>query len=263
MINDTLKNVLKDVQLTPSKPLMLKFWDKECPACVEEIPTVNRLYAEWSQKVNIVGVCMNEHGVDNQFIKEKEIKWPQIALSWGSPLIEALNISQIPETVFIDEEGKVALFDLQSKIKTVLSRLHSTKLDNYSINKPVALIQPPCKIEVRDAGAKGAGVFAIENIALNEVIETCHIIEASQLQLNDYVFFWQDQENPARSKTVIPLGYGCIYNHSNNANATWRQHPTSRAFEFIATRDIQTGEEICTFYGGEEYWKARGIVPVE
>lgn len=37
--------------------------------------------------------------------------WPQVSMSWVDPLVALLNISQIPETVFIDDQGNVALFD--------------------------------------------------------------------------------------------------------------------------------------------------------
>ena len=54
-----------------------------------------------------------------------------------------------------------------------------------------------------------------------------------------------------RDGNVIPLGYGCIYNHCNNNNAKWVNHPNCWAFQFIATKDIESGEEICTNYGDE------------
>ena len=48
---------------------------------------------------------------------------------------------------------------------------------------------------------------------------------------------------------VIPLGYGCVYNHSHNNNAKWINHPKCKAFQFMAIRNIEIGEEICTNYG--------------
>jgi thiol-disulfide isomerase/thioredoxin len=259
----TLNTILNELQIATDKPVILKFWDKECPGCLEEIPITNQLHAEISSGMSIIGVCMNELGVDMNFINEKKITWPQVSMSWGHPLIKLLNITQIPETIFIDEQKNVALFDIRSKVKTVLNKLHSTRPLDGGIKMPIAPIEPPKKIEVRDAGAKGAGVFAVDGIKLNEVIEVCYVIEPAPNSLNDYVFRWQNFDEPSLSKEVIPLGYGCIYNHSSKANATWRQHPECKAFEFIATRDIEKGEEICTFYGGDDYWQARGIVPVE
>jgi SET domain-containing protein len=53
---------------------------------------------------------------------------------------------------------------------------------------------------------------------------------------------------------VIPAGYGMIYNHSNKANAGWRSNEESMTFEFYATREINPGEEIFTYYGDVDYW---------
>jgi hypothetical protein len=48
--------------------------------------------------------------------------------------------------------------------------------------------------------------------------------------------------------TVLPLGYGPIYNTSNTSNnADWQIKGT--LFEFSAERDIEKDEEIRTFYG--------------
>ena len=58
-----------------------------------------------------------------------------------------------------------------------------------------------------------------------------------------------------RDGNVIPLGYGCIYNHSDNNNARWTNHPKCKAFQFVAIKDIEAGEEICTNYG-ESYMKS-------
>jgi thiol-disulfide isomerase/thioredoxin len=111
MIREKINLLLSGLQLNLKKPTLLQFWDRECPGCLEEIPLTNQLHAEWGHKINIVGVCMSELGVDNKFIHENKIMWPQVSMSWVDPLVALLNISQIPETVFIDDQGNVALFD--------------------------------------------------------------------------------------------------------------------------------------------------------
>jgi SET domain-containing protein len=114
------------------------------------------------------------------------------------------------------------------------------------------------KIEIKTSPGKGMGVFAVEPIKEGEVIEECHLIklptkkwETSSL-LVDYRFCYPMGEN--WEDYVLPLGYGCIYNHNDNNNAMWRNHPIYRAFQFYALRDIEPGEEICTNYGPGYYW---------
>ena len=68
-----------------------------------------------------------------------------------------------------------------------------------------------------------------------------------------YYFKWYPPNAPQFkgeqvTYSVIPLGYGPIYNsHNTDNNAGW--HIAERHFVFSATRDIKAGEEICTFYG--------------
>jgi len=121
---------------------------------------------------------------------------------------------------------------------------------------------PPTKIYVKTSIGKGLGVFAKENIQKGEVFETCPLYnigikrgEEHNLFLNDYRFCYPVSLD--FEYYVIPWGYGCLYNHSDTPNSDWKQHPTEFAFEFYSIKDIKAGEEIYTWYGGEDYWKTR------
>ncbi len=120
------------------------------------------------------------------------------------------------------------------------------------------MITMPTKIYVDNSPVHGLGVFAKEKIYKDEVIEECPVLklpiergEHSSL-LIDYRFnfpstgLWTEQ--------VIPFGYGALYNHSNDPNAYWCSVDDKRTFLFVASRDIEAGEEIFTYYGGSEYW---------
>ncbi len=120
-------------------------------------------------------------------------------------------------------------------------------------------------IEIKYIPKKGYGVFATENFPAGHLIEECRVIKVYNFTndewkkhnevLKTYVFGF-----PAKTKiktaAVIPLGYGCIYNHSITPNATWKNHPLPNvsAFQFISLREIKAGEEITTSYGGADYW---------
>ena len=118
-------------------------------------------------------------------------------------------------------------------------------------------IKPPHTIEIKESPGKGLGVFATTLIYEGEIIETCHLItlpidHTTGHILTDYRFNWPQGLNA--QEQVIALGYGSLYNHSNNPNARWEDHPEHKAFNFIATQNIFSGEEICVYYGGNEYW---------
>jgi hypothetical protein len=118
----------------------------------------------------------------------------------------------------------------------------------------------PNKIEVKSSPIHGFGVFAIEKILKDEIIETCYsIFFKTDLGSNDdillkYRFSYPCGVSPI--KYAIPLGYGCIYNHSDDNNATWTCDSDNGMYYFIAVKDIEPGEEICTSYGKKEYWES-------
>ncbi len=141
------------------------------------------------------------------------------------------------------------------------------------------------KITVVDAGYKGWGVQAIDDIAKDEVIEKCAFVAfpritnfadafynflngqnflsekekyAENLRQNlkfhhpqNHYFKWAAPtplNGEQISYTCIVLGNGSLYNSSNAFNnAGWIVEP--KLFSFKAVRDINKGEMIETFYG--------------
>lgn len=53
---------------------------------------------------------------------------------------------------------------------------------------------------------------------------------------------------------VLPAGFSCYYNHSNNPNSGWYTDEANEIFVFTANKDIKKDEEIFTYYGDVSYW---------
>ena len=113
-------------------------------------------------------------------------------------------------------------------------------------------ITPPEGLEVRESAIKGAGrgVFATRDIKKGEVIEQSPVIflegEARMLkssELYNYFFLSEDKQSVA-----IALGYGSIYNHSYEPNATYEKQFDDELIVFIAIKDIAADEEITVNY---------------
>ena len=122
------------------------------------------------------------------------------------------------------------------------------------------LIQPK-KLEVRDSSIHGYGVFATDDIKKDEIIEDCYIIKIPLKKgflphlFMDYKLKWKTKRGDIEQ--VLPLGYGCIYNHSDNYNATWRQILDKKIIQFYAVKDIKKGEEVLHWYGNKKYWETK------
>jgi hypothetical protein len=108
-------------------------------------------------------------------------------------------------------------------------------------------------VECKRSRIHGKGIFAIEDLQKNEVIEICPIIVLDQKEtrkindtsLYDYYFSWQD------SASSIALGYGSIYNHSYQPNAEYSKDFLNNRITFIAIKPIRKGEEITVNYNGD------------
>lgn len=108
----------------------------------------------------------------------------------------------------------------------------------------------PAGLEVRisPTGA-GRGVFATRRFRKGEEIERCPMLIAEPDRGDDlesgaegYVFGWAD------GRTALALGYGSLYNHSYDSNATTLE--TGDELVVTATRTIEVGDEIYINYMG-------------
>ena len=120
------------------------------------------------------------------------------------------------------------------------------------------MIYPSKKIYVKKSPIHGWGVFAKEDIMENEVFEECPVLtlpiekgEATSL-LIDYRFNWPQGSD--WKEQVLTLGYGSLYNHSENANAFWISDLENKTFKFVSNRLIKQDEEIFVWYGDVSYW---------
>lgn len=113
------------------------------------------------------------------------------------------------------------------------------------------------KIYVKETDKMGRGIFALEDIQKDEIVEIAPILV---LQFSDFIetrwnllfeyYFWLDDE------VVLALGYGSLYNHSKEANAKYEIDIKNKSITFKTTRGIKQGEEIFFNYKGSSSSKA-------
>lgn len=126
------------------------------------------------------------------------------------------------------------------------------------------------KLEVRSSNIEGRGVFCLEDIERGELIEEAHIIllsdnkwENCDKELSRYVLpwvelrdDWQDfcEENEGiefrhASRPLAVLGFGMIYNHSDDNNVDFHVDQHRFFCSYKANRDIVSGSELFINYG--------------
>lgn len=96
------------------------------------------------------------------------------------------------------------------------------------------------------------GVFARCNIKKGEVIEKCPVILVSRHDTSNlsesilvtYFFYF----GKSKEQLAIALGFGSIYDHSYQPNATYKIKAREKIIEFSAIKDIRKDEEITVNY---------------
>lgn len=107
---------------------------------------------------------------------------------------------------------------------------------------------------VKKSKLHGYGVFAGKNIKKGELIEECYMIvsrKGGDKALDDYYF-------DINGKNGVFLGFGSIYNHSDDPNADYNFNEKKKIVIIKADRTILKGEEICISYG-EDWFSSRGL----
>ena len=96
------------------------------------------------------------------------------------------------------------------------------------------------------------GVFARCDIRKDEIIEKCPIILVPKYDMSNlnesilvtYFFYF----GKSKEHLLIALGFGSIYDHSYEPNATYKIKPTEKTITFIAIKDIKKDQEITVNY---------------
>jgi SET domain-containing protein len=113
--------------------------------------------------------------------------------------------------------------------------------------------------EIRILPIKGRCVFAKQAFARGSILDRAPVIVITQEDwqiiektgLHNYAFGWGTEQDQA----AIALGWGSLFNHSYEPNVFYRKLLDEQIIEFIALRDIRSGEEITVNYSGHPYGK--------
>ena len=114
-------------------------------------------------------------------------------------------------------------------------------------------LSPSPLIYAKRIAGKGLGVFARVDIEADQEIERVPVIVVPETEvlatpnggvIGQYAFTWRP------GYVAIALGYGSLYNHAHDSNATYRDAPP-RTKAFVALRPIRANEEITINYHGE------------
>lgn len=135
-------------------------------------------------------------------------------------------------------------------MRSIFSYFKNFKSDKNNL----FVTQPNNTNYVAISSIHGRGVFAQRAIKKGTIIEECPIIKMKlqemtvrkQMLLNYYAFMIDEQNE----YTGIALGYGSLYNHSDNCNATYYFDKEKELMIFEAIQPIAKNQEITINYLG-------------
>ncbi|MDD5038848.1 MAG: TlpA disulfide reductase family protein [Dehalococcoidales bacterium] len=90
------------------KPVLINFWATWCPPCNSEMPYLQQIYEEWSDRglVMLAIDIREESSVVKEFLTARNLSLP-VYIDTDASVAQKYGISAIPTTYFVDKDGKI------------------------------------------------------------------------------------------------------------------------------------------------------------
>jgi peroxiredoxin len=111
------------------RPVLINFWATWCYYCIVEMPFLQEVYDEWSNKgLVVLAIDMGESlSRVKKFIEDYHFSFP-VLLDVREEVANKYNIRPIPTTFFIDKDGvireiKIGAFQSEQEIENSLNKI--------------------------------------------------------------------------------------------------------------------------------------------
>lgn len=98
------------------KVVMIDFWATWCPPCIRSIPEAKSIWNTYKKKdFVLLGISLDKDlDTWKQYVKEQQMSWTQVADGnfWDNKAAMLYGIGSIPSVWILDQEGNVALKDV-------------------------------------------------------------------------------------------------------------------------------------------------------
>ena len=109
------------------KVVLIDFWATNCPPCLEEMPNLKQIYADYHDDgFEILGISLDEDpSIVEQFTARAGIPWPMIVeRDTVATLRASYFVPTIPSLFVVDQSGKVHQFDVRgNNLRKVIEKL--------------------------------------------------------------------------------------------------------------------------------------------
>lgn len=96
-----------DFNITKGKVVFVNFWATWCPPCRAEMPSIQKLYNDYKDKVEFIFVSNEDWNIIDTFYKSQNYDFP--IYNPLSRRLEEFKSKTIPATFIIDKKGNIVI----------------------------------------------------------------------------------------------------------------------------------------------------------
>ncbi len=96
-----------DFQSFKNKVVLVNYWATWCPPCIAEMPSFQKLYDDYSDKVVFLFIANDDQERVEKFIKNKEYTIPVYYQASRGP--EEMQSNSLPTTFIINKKGEIVV----------------------------------------------------------------------------------------------------------------------------------------------------------
>lgn len=94
-----------DFESTKGKVVLVNLWATWCPPCIAEMPSMEKLYKDYGDKVEFLFVSTEKQSTTERFLTKREIDIPSYLPT--SKIPDEIFSNSIPATFIIGKDGKI------------------------------------------------------------------------------------------------------------------------------------------------------------
>lgn len=103
----SIDGLSRDAKIGQGKVTFISYWATWCPPCIAELPSIEKLYADYGNKVDFVLITNEKPDVVRRFLERKQLNIPAVLPQMETP--EQLFERSIPTNYIIDKLGKIVI----------------------------------------------------------------------------------------------------------------------------------------------------------
>jgi thiol-disulfide isomerase/thioredoxin len=164
LVNDVEGDMVSTAALH-GKVLLINFWATWCPPCREEIPALIRLQNDYKDRLQIIGMSMDEDGDTKavaEFAKQEGINYP-IVMASREMVAESGGVPALPTSFVISPDGRVVqkhvgLYEpaqYEAEVRALLALPVNAKIETFEDTGQIFLQNATLATELPDVNMKG------------------------------------------------------------------------------------------------------------